>query len=259
MNTDDTQPINPTHGEQPLAIPVHLDKPLLDQNPALDEPTISGTDSQHAPEEHNGGTDPLCEERPADEGESTTSERPEAFLDTPEAPASLPPDPSPLLDKLDALDRKLDEFMKAHSAFSREAFSSIKTEMDGYKDDFVFMRERSILNDLITLFDSTRMILSFYQARSDSDDAEALRDRVVSHMDGISTQIEAVLLRNGIERYGDDDHFDILRHRAIESRFTAESDDDRKVIEVCKPGFSRDGKVFRKADVVISRYQEPSS
>ncbi len=254
MNTDDTQPTNPIL-EQSSAVPAHMDTNLLNPEVAQDESIISGTDSRHAPEGGECVADPLCEEKPTDEGEPIAPLPPEESPDTLGAAA----DQSLVLEKLEVLDQRLDEFMRAHSALSREAFSSIKTEMEGYKDDFVFMRERSILNDFITLFDSTRMILSFYQARSNSDDAEALRERVISHMDGISTQIEAVLLRNGIERQGNDDHFDILRHRAIESRFTAERGEDRKVIEVRKPGFSRDGKVFRKADVVISRYQEPSS
>ena len=78
-------------------------------------------------------------------------------------------------------------------------------------------------------------------------------DPVVTGLRGVLEQMESILARHGVHRIGAaGEQFDPERHEAVGVRETGEVP-DQTVLSVARSGFTRDGRVLRPAQVVVSR------
>ena len=151
------------------------------------------------------------------------------------------------------------DYLKNNAAFSREAFSAIKSELRAYKEDFLFEHERSLLIDLIMLSDEVIKIDAYYDSMSNDDlsNCDEINGQIMQDFQSILNKIYEILRRKGVERYEcPDEKLKIKWQKATKKEFSADPNDDKKIIAVIKQGFERGGKPFRKEEVVIYRYRE---
>jgi molecular chaperone GrpE len=78
-------------------------------------------------------------------------------------------------------------------------------------------------------------------------------DPVVTGLRGVLEQMESILARHGVQRIGaPGERFDPERQEAIGVQ-PADGVPDQTVLSVARSGFTRDGRVLRPAQVVVSR------
>jgi molecular chaperone GrpE len=78
-------------------------------------------------------------------------------------------------------------------------------------------------------------------------------DRLAEGLQAVRGQIESTLIRQGVQRFGEPgEPFDPARHEAVDVR---QVDDvpDHTVVDVVRPGYERDGRVLRPAQVAVSQ------
>jgi molecular chaperone GrpE len=88
--------------------------------------------------------------------------------------------------------------------------------------------------------------------------AAAPDDRAGEGVRAVADQIAATLAREGVSRTGaPGERFDPERHEAVDVRMTTDAE-DRSIVDVARPGYTRGDRVLRPAQVVVARRPPPA-
>lgn len=145
--------------------------------------------------------------------------------------------------------------LEAEVARLDDRFKRARADLDNYRkrtakdvERLVAERTDAIIGDWLEVADSVGRALAMDGEGAVSDGLRAVRD-----------QIESTLAREGVEHAGRiGDAFDPERHEAVDVRPSTDRP-DRTIVEVVRPGYTRDGRVLRPALVAVARRQRDDS
>jgi molecular chaperone GrpE len=170
-------------------------------------------------------------------------------------PAELPPPPpdlTPVLAAVAALDRRLDGLQ---SQFEREVRAEatrekvvdrLHAELQEYKQDLLLGVLRPVFVDLIQLHDDIGKIVA---AQAEPSEESA---RLLDLMGGFQQGIEDILYRQGVEPFThDDDAFDPRQQRAFSTVPTDDPGQVKRVAVRVRRGFRAGDKVIRPEIVSV--------
>lgn len=161
-----------------------------------------------------------------------------------------------LLARLDRVDEQLAELSKLFHArieddgIKSQLFEQLYLDLSRYRDDFVFTSiTRRIFTDVLRLFDRV-------DATLDDRTLPALsRDDLVAHLTSFRNEILQCLRRQEVLVIDSPPgYFDEAWQEAVETRPVDRCEDDQKVMEVVRKGFTYRGRILRPASVIVGRY-----
>jgi len=147
------------------------------------------------------------------------------------------------------------EELEAEVARLDDRFKRARADLDNYRkrsakdvERLVAERTDALIGDWLEIADSVGRALASDAGGPAGDGLRAVRD-----------QIESTLARQGVERAGEiGDAFDPERHEAVDVRPSTDRPDGT-IVEVVRPGYTRDGRVLRPALVAVSQRQRDDS
>lgn len=116
-------------------------------------------------------------------------------------------------------------------------------KVDDLEESISHPRIRDLLNGLLLLHDLTRL--------SDPSDPQSY---IV-----LSSQIDQILLNNGVYAIPVGERFDPVLHKAVEVVSCTAPADDGKIVKLYRPGFRTQQTVLRYAEVIVYSYRPPAS
>ncbi|MCW2958514.1 MAG: GrpE protein [Solirubrobacterales bacterium] len=140
--------------------------------------------------------------------------------------------------------------LEAEVARLDDRFKRARADLDNYRkrtakdvDRLVAERTDAMIGDWLEVADSVGRALAMGSEGAVGDGLRAVRD-----------QIDSTLARQGVERTGQPgDAFDPERHEAVDVRPSTDQP-DRTIVEVVRPGYTRDGRVLRPALVAVAQH-----
>jgi molecular chaperone GrpE (heat shock protein) len=147
--------------------------------------------------------------------------------------------------------RQLVEERLANDEVKEKAFDQLYGELKQYKDDFVFQAEKALLLDLLLFYDSLNWFSDSLAKDSPSPDV------VADSFQYLIDEFLEVLYRRDVLPFEGSEQFDAKNQKAVKVQDTEVEEDDFKIIEVLKRGFTRGDRALRAEEVVISRYRAP--
>jgi molecular chaperone GrpE len=139
--------------------------------------------------------------------------------------------------------------LEAEIARLDDRFKRARADLDNYRkrtardvDRLVTERTDALIGDWLDVADSVGRALAIDSEGVVGDGLRAVRD-----------QIESTLARQGVERAGHaGEAFDPERHEAVDVR-PATDEPNGTIVEVVRPGYTRDGRVLRPALVAVAQ------
>ncbi len=140
-----------------------------------------------------------------------------------------------VIEKLTAIQRIVD--------VKDKSFDAMYSELQGYKDDWQYQREKPFLLDLLLFYDT----LVWFQSAAERSGDEA--DTVQFLID----EFLELLYRRDVTPIEPQPVFDPKIHRAISTEATRDTSLDRHIAKTLKRGFQRGSHVLRPEEVVLYR------
>lgn len=133
-----------------------------------------------------------------------------------------------------------------------QLFEKLYHDLTNYREDFVFKNiTRRILTDVIRLFDRMDGAL-----KTESLD-RMQRDDLIDHVRSFRDELLRVLQRQEVFPIESKPGvFDEAFQEAIDTRLVSHPEEDLKVVEVVRRGFSYRGRLLRPEEVVVGRFSE---
>lgn len=127
------------------------------------------------------------------------------------------------------------------------AFDQLYTELQQYKDDFIFKAEKPLLLDLLLLFDS----MNWFQQSLVKQ--EASPEVIADNFQYLIDELVEVLYRRDVVPVEPNEAFDPKIHRALQVVPTDDPALEHRVDRVLKRGFARGERVLRPEEVAVYR------
>lgn len=128
------------------------------------------------------------------------------------------------------------------------AFERLYVELDEYKKNSAFERNRPLFTDLILYFDRIEII------RMDIDSASKKTSHFASLLKTLSDEILEILQRQGIERIEHSPSFHPAIQRAISTEPTNNKEEDNHIAQIVRQGFRYREQIVRAEEVVVKKY-----
>lgn len=128
-----------------------------------------------------------------------------------------------------------------------KAFDHLYEELRQYKDDFLFQAEKPLLLDLLLFYDS----LNWFQESMVKQ--EMSPDVIADSFQYLIDEFLEILYRRDVNPMDATDTFDRKLHKAVKVEPTDDADEDYRIKQVLKRGFTRAGRILRAEEVIISR------
>jgi len=147
---------------------------------------------------------------------------------------------------LDCLDAKFDLKVRDDTV-QKAILDRLHGEVQEYKTDLVLQMLKPILLDLIAMYDNLGRSIDVAHA-TDGDVSPLL----VEHLDRLRTEVVDALSRQGVESYVTPaDVFDPRRQQAVKTLPAPSADQEGRIAERLRPGFTRGDRVLRPERVVV--------
>ena len=131
-----------------------------------------------------------------------------------------------------------------------KAFDALYAELKQYKDDFLFQAEKPLLLDLLLFYDS----LNWFQESLVKQ--ELSPDVIADSFQYMIDEFIEILYRRDVVPFEAGETFDRKLHKAVRVDDTDDAAQDWRITQVLKRGFTRNEKILRPEDVVITRYKK---
>ncbi|TNE89161.1 MAG: nucleotide exchange factor GrpE [Deltaproteobacteria bacterium] len=128
-----------------------------------------------------------------------------------------------------------------------KAFDQLYEELRQYKDDFLFQAEKPLLLDLLLFYDS----LNWFQESMVKQ--EMSPDVIADSFQYLIDEFLEILYRRDVNPMEALDTFDRKIHKAVKVEPTDNAEEDYKIKQILKRGFTRSGRILRAEEVIISR------
>ena len=138
-----------------------------------------------------------------------------------------------------------------HEATHQQAFERLYSEMQQYKNDFIFQTEKPLLLDLVLYYDS----LNWFKESLLRD--EMSPDVVADSFQYLLDEFLELLYRRDVLPMPERTSYDRTTQKAIKVVQSPDPAQNNRVQQVLKRGFTRAGKVLRAEEVVLRRHLPP--
>ena len=156
--------------------------------------------------------------------------------------------PAALHQELIQIRKMLEQFTQEESA-TKQAFSTLYTELEQYKKEFLFQAEKGLLQDLLLFYDS----LIWFQS-SIQNEAENREE----NLEYLIAEFLEVLRRKDVTPFPPRTEFDPKFHKIVQISPVEDIEQDQMIDRVLKKGFYRGENVLRAEEVILNKH-EPSS
>ena len=158
-------------------------------------------------------------------------------------------DTTQIAEELSSLKNLFDERLRTDES-KEKAFESLYGELRQYKDDFLFQAEKPLLLDLLLFYDS----LNWFQESLVKQEMSA--DVIADSFQYLIDEFLEVLYRRDVLPMESEEKFDRKNHKAVKVEEAESAEDDYKVTQVLKRGFTRADRLLRAEEVVIARFKK---
>ena len=160
-----------------------------------------------------------------------------------------------LMDVLLGLKQKFENKIE-FDKHKNELFDKMHKQLEDYQNDAIGASVMPITMDLIILIDTIKKNQSYICKKCSEKDYKKLYDLYM----GVSQDLEAVLLRQDIEPYTEDnDKINIKRQKVNKVVYTSDEDKNNMVKESVAPGYEKFGRIIRPEKVDIYKYKGKSN
>lgn len=135
----------------------------------------------------------------------------------------------------------------ANDPAKEKAFDALYQELKQYKEDFLFQAEKPLLLDLLLFYDS----LNWFQESLVKQ--EMAPDVIADSFQYLIDEFIEILYRRDVNPLEPTEVFDRKVHKAVKVEDTDDVDQDQRISQVLKRGFSRADRLLRPEEVVIQR------
>jgi molecular chaperone GrpE (heat shock protein) len=160
------------------------------------------------------------------------------------------PTPPDVSESIDALRAAIARRNAGDDALSQKAFDHLYEELKQYKDDFIFQAEKPLLLDLLLFYDSVNW---FQQSLINK---EMSPDVIGDSFQYIIDELLEVLYRRDVLPMGIAERFSRETQKVIKTVPAEAKNDDYRIHQVLKRGFTRGGRVLRAEEVVVKRFTD---
>jgi molecular chaperone GrpE (heat shock protein) len=131
-----------------------------------------------------------------------------------------------------------------------QLFEQLHQDLVRYRDDFVFNNiTRRVFTDIVGLFDRVDT------ATNDVTIQSLTRDDLIAHVKSFGNEILQLLRRQEVFAVETiPGKFDEAWQEAIEAKSVENSEDDQKVLQIARKGFTYRGRILRPASVIVARH-----
>lgn len=136
-----------------------------------------------------------------------------------------------------------------YDSVKEEAFERLYVELEEYKKNSVFERNRPLFTDLILYFDRIEnMRLNF-------DSSTIEKSHFSSLLKTLSDEILEILHRQGVEMVDHSRSFNPAIQRAISTQPTSVEEEDNQVSKIVRKGFKYSEKILRAEEVIVKKFK----
>ncbi len=130
-----------------------------------------------------------------------------------------------------------------------EAFERLYVELDEYKKNSIFERNRPLFTDLILFYDRIENM------RLDMDSSTDEKSHFTSLLKTLSEEILEILHRQGVEMIEHSQSFNPAIQRAISTQPTSIEEEDNQVAKIVRAGFRFREQVLRAEEVIVKKFK----
>ncbi|MCD5401783.1 nucleotide exchange factor GrpE [candidate division NPL-UPA2 bacterium] len=132
-------------------------------------------------------------------------------------------------------------------------FKNLHSDLTRYREDFLFKNIlKKVFMDIIRLFDRVDGLTEL-AGKEDID-----KDSLIDHIKSFRKEILYILKKQEVSLLEKKlDRFDEDFQEAIDAKLVTSSEEDQRIVEVIKKGFTYQGRIFRPEQVIVGRYQQP--
>ena len=142
---------------------------------------------------------------------------------------------------------------KQQDTIQKDAFNRLYSELEQYKEDFIFQSEKPLLLDLLLFYDS----MSWFHESIVKQ--EMAPDAIEESFQYLMDELLELLYRRDVTPMEPAERFHKERHRARQIVKTHLPEHHERITQVLKRGFLRSEKVLRAEDVIVARHETGSS
>jgi len=154
--------------------------------------------------------------------------------------------------RLDSLQTLLERELRAEATRER-VVDRLHTELQEYKQDFLWKVQRPIFIDLIQLHDDIGKLID---ARAPADTGSAHAADIRGILEPIQTAIEDILYRQGVEPFAQEGtEFDPRKQRAVSTQTTDDPALNKRVAARLRKGFCSGDRLVRPEIVVVFTFR----
>jgi molecular chaperone GrpE (heat shock protein) len=134
--------------------------------------------------------------------------------------------------------------------YKDEAIQRMTKQVEQYEKGLLKKIKEPIIRDLILLSDSIEKLRKKF---SDIDIMDLNNDLIL-----LQDELDEILYINSVEKMNSNDiyEYDKDHQKVVKKIMNDNKDNDRKIIEVTKPGYLWENEVIRKQEIVIYEYIE---
>ena len=135
----------------------------------------------------------------------------------------------------------------------KKAYDVLYGEMRQYKENFLWQCQKPLFMDLMSLFDSILRVERKYDESESA--AEGSSEAVTEDLRYLKEELLEILYRYDIELIEDHpERLEISFQKPIKRIDSDDPDDDRRVVQYVREGFTKDKTVLRPQEIVVKRY-----
>ena len=143
--------------------------------------------------------------------------------------------------------------MEQEEAASKQAFQTLYSEMEFYKEDCMLKIENILLQDLLSFYDSIFWFRTTLETSKDSEPSDEMNNFAL-----IYDEFNDLLQERNVYPLAQKEYFDSSLHSIVEVFPTKDKNKHNAIKSIVKKGFKRQNTVLRFEEVVIYQYNEES-
>ncbi len=178
-----------------------------------------------------------------------------ALSDAPAAPAQSEAELQELRETVSEIHRVLSDFAERGSA-QEKVFDTLHSELQDYKNDFIYEHLKPVLWPLLFLFDSLEQYAREIVARAASTGGHQVDAKeVLDHLKFFRGQlVESLRICEVTPMKQPSGFLDLKCHKGIGVEPVQNASEDNTIRRVVRTGWFLNGKVLRHAEVIIGKY-----
>jgi molecular chaperone GrpE len=141
--------------------------------------------------------------------------------------------------------------MEQEETASKQAFQTLYSEMEFYKEDCMLKIENILLQGFLSFYDSISWFRTTLETQTDSEPSDEMNNFAL-----IYDEFNDLLQERNVYPLAPQEYFDSSLHRIVEISPTKDENKHNAIKSVVKKGFKRKDTVLRFEEVVIYQYNE---